>query len=110
MLLLHVPLFEYELSKRVMYNGQSKETGTPVCNSAELVGVSELYMKDYAPRRKEMQLPTEETMKTVKYIENSSRIKAVLAGHWHFDHIAKTTSGIPQVITGCETVRVIEFV
>ena len=109
-LLLHVPLFEYELFKRVMYNGQSSETGTPVCNSAELVGVSELYMKDYAPRRKEMQLPTEETMKTVKYIENSSRIKAVLAGHWHFDHIAKTTSGIPQVITGCETVRVIEFV
>lgn len=109
-LLLHVPLFEYELFKRVMYNGQPSETGTPVCNSAELVGVSELYMKDYAPRRKEMQLPTEETMKTVKYIENSSRIKAVLAGHWHFDHIAKTTSGIPQVITGCETVRVIEFV
>ena len=50
-LLLHVPLFEYELFKRVMYNGQSPETGTPVCNSAELVGVSELYMKDYAPRK-----------------------------------------------------------
>ena len=93
-----------------MYNGQSPETGTPVCNSAELVGVSESYMKDYALRRKEMQLPTEETMETVNYIENSGRIKAVLTGHWHFDHIAKTTSGIPQIITGGETVSIIEFV
>ena len=109
-LLLHVPLFEYELFKHVMYNGQSPETGTPVCNSAELVGVSESYMKDYALRRKEMQLPTEETIETLNYIEKNNRIKAILAGHWHFDYIAKTTSGIPQVITGGETVRIVEFI
>lgn len=109
-LLLHVPLFEKTLFDRVMYNGQSSETGIPVCKSADLVGVSEIFMKDYAPGRKEAQLPTEETMETVNYIENSGRIKALLTGHWHFDHVAKTTSDIPQIITGCKTVRIVEFI
>lgn len=109
-LLLHVPLFEKALFDRVMYNGQSSETGIPVCKSADLVGVSEIFMKDYAPGRKEAQLPTEETMETVNYIENSGRIKALLTGHWHFDHVAKTTSDIPQIITGCKTVRIVEFI
>lgn len=109
-LLLHVPLFEKALFDRVMYNGQSSETGIPVCKSADLVGVSEIFMKDYAPGRKEAQLPTEETMETVNYIEKNNRIKALLTGHWHFDHVAKTRSGIPQIITGGETVRVVEFI
>lgn len=109
-LLLHVPLFEKTLFDRVMYNGQPSETGIPVCKSADLVGVSEIFMKDYAPGRKEAQLPTEETMETVNYIENSGRIKALLTGHWHFDHVAKTTSDIPQIITGCKTVRIVEFI
>ena len=109
-LLLHVPLFEKTLFNRVMYNGQPSEKGIPICKSADLVGVNEVFMKDYAPERRETQLPTQETTETVNYINKSEQIKAVLTGHLHFDYVAKTASDIPQIITGCETVRIVEFV
>ena len=109
-LLLHVPLFGEALFRRVMYRGEPYETGTPCAGSAELVGVGREWMKDYSASKREAQLPTAVTKETVEFIESCGRVAAILTGHWHFDHIAKTARGIPQVITGCETVRIVEFV
>jgi hypothetical protein len=44
------------------------------------------------------------------YIAREPLVKAILAGHLHFDYESMYAEKVPQIVTGIETARVIEFV
>ena len=75
-----------------------------------LVGVPEALMRCYAPDRYEQQLPDAVTLEVMEYIANEPLIKAILAGHLHYNYEGTLAGRIPQIITGCEDIRLVEFV
>ena len=46
------------------------------------------------------QRPDEPTLRMIDYIEHEPRIKAVLAGHLHFNYEGRLAGGQMQYITG----------
>lgn len=91
-LFVHAPLFEQALYDRsVAYWKDS---------SAYLVGCDEEYLIGYQEILAMSQRPTDTTMRFVEYINKEKRIKAILAGHVHFNFESRLPGGIMQYVTG----------
>jgi len=99
-LLLHTPFYEPALYERMM---KSKPC-------AYLLGVPESLMQGYPPDRFEQQKADEITCKALEYIKNQPQIKAIIAGHLHFNYEGMFDEHIPQIVTSRSDVRIIEFV
>ena len=52
----------------------------------------------------------EVTLEMMEYIAKEPLIKYILTGHQHFDFESVYAERVPQIVTGIETARVIEFV
>jgi 3',5'-cyclic AMP phosphodiesterase CpdA len=101
-LMMHTPLYEPSLYEKAL---DAKKKG-----SAYLIDVpTELMERDYDPRHF-AQKADEITHETMEYIASQPLIKAVLSGHLHFNFEGTVADRIPQVVTACTTIRVIEFV
>ena len=99
-LLLHNPLYEPALYDRVMQKSPC----------AYLVGVPEELMQGYPKDRFAQQKADEITRETVEYIAQETGIKALITGHLHFNYEGVFADRIPQIVTSCIDVRLIEFV
>ena len=100
-LMCHVPLYD-----RALYDYEL--TRVPGC--AYLCGVPEELMGHYDDYRYRQQKADAITLETLAYIAEEPLIKAVLTGHLHMNHVASYADRMPQIFTGHEAVRVIEFV
>ena len=98
-LLMHNPLYEPTLYEKMMKKAPC----------AYIVDTPEELMQGYEEHRYRQQKADEITHRTVEYIARESAVKAIIAGHLHFDYEGTFAGRIPQIVTGCETVRVIEF-
>ena len=98
-LLLHTPLYEHDLYERMMER-------TPC---AYLVAVPEEWMRTYSAHRFEQQRADEITLRTVEYIREEPLIKALVTGHLHFNYEGIFAGRIPQIVTSCEDVRLLEI-
>ncbi|MBQ2806443.1 MAG: hypothetical protein IJF08_05275, partial [Clostridia bacterium] len=98
-LLLHTPLFEPTLYEKKMQSAPC----------AYLVDVPEHLMADYPPNRYEQQKADRITKQTVLYIKEEPQIKAIIAGHLHFNYEGVVGDRIPQIITSCTDARLIEI-
>ncbi len=98
-LLMHTPLFE-----RALYD---REMAKSSC--AYLVGVPEELMQTYSPHRYEQQLADKITLETVDYIRKEPLIKALITGHLHYNYEGLFTERIPQIVTSCTDLRLIEL-
>lgn len=99
-LLFHNPLFEKNL-----FDLRMQES-----NNAALVGVPKELMQGYPEKRFIQQLADETTLETIDFIKNESKIKAIITGHLHFNYESELYGRIPQIITSCIDIRLIEFI
>lgn len=99
-LLLHNPLYERALYDRVMQKSPC----------AYLVGVPEELMQGYPKDRYAQQLADDVTRETVDYIGKEPAIKALITGHLHFNYDGIFAGRIPQIVTSCTDVRLVEIV
>ena len=99
-LALHVPLYTPEC-----YDLMVNETR----KYASLICVPEEKMQEYPPERYEQQKEDTATRKMYDYILSQELIKLVLCGHVHKNFEAALPSGVPQLITGTDTARIIEI-
>ena len=107
-LMMHNPLYEKEFFEQISYRREEiglKPAATPPC--AYLTGVPAELIGHYDDHRRRQQTPDEITLRTVEYIRTCPLIRAVLAGHVHYSHIAKLNEDAPQIITAVTDVRVI---
>lgn len=105
LLFLHVPIATPRLAERRLSEGSG--------SSAYLVSPDEALLSRYRPDRRAQQQPSETTRQTVRFIEECPQIKAVFAGHLHWNFEEPLSSGIPQYTTGAlydGIVREIEIV
>ena len=86
-LCMHVPLYAPQLAKRVLE-----------CNPcAYVVGAPrEMYCK-YPNDRRLQQNPDKATLDMIEYIKSEPKIRAIVAGHVHRDHIEPLDNGILQI-------------
>ncbi len=91
-LLLHVPIFEQSL-----YECGMAYTGG---NSAYLMGCDEEHLAPYPEALARDQRPTTATKRFVEYVNSESLIKAVVAGHVHFNFESTLPGGAVQYVTG----------
>lgn len=96
-LLMHNPLHEQPLYDVMMHE---KRQGC-----AYLTGTPEPLMGDYPPDRLVQQRPDEVTREAVEYICAEPCIRAILAGHLHFDYEGMVAGRIPQLVTGIGSAR-----
>ena len=99
-LLLHNPLYDKELFNSIM-------TYSP---AGYLVGVPKELMVNYPLDRYEQQLADDITLKTLDYIKNEPKIKAIITGHIHRNYDGKFNDKIPQLSTDCFDIRIIKFI
>ena len=99
-MMFHTPLYDRDLYENEMSHSPC----------GYLVGVPEELMRCYTPDRYEQQLPDAVTLEVMEYIANEPLIKAILAGHLHYNYEGTLAGRIPQIITGCEDIRLVEFV
>ena len=99
-LMMHTPLYDPKFYERMM----------SYCPCAYLMGVPEELMVGYPPDRYIQQKADEVTLEMMEYIAREPLIKYILTGHQHFDFESMYAERIPQIETGMETARVIEFV
>ena len=64
-------------------------------------------MRHYSEHRFKQQLADEPTLAVTEYIKSEPLIKAIIAGHLHFDYDGAVTPTLPQYVTGIGTVRTI---
>ncbi len=98
-LLLHTPLFDKKLYDVMMADSEC----------AYLAGVPEDLMHTYTPHRYEQQKADEITDTVIDYIAGEAGIKAVVAGHLHINYEGTFADRIPQIVTDCPDIRIIEF-
>ena len=96
-LYMHNPLHEQKLYDVMMHE---KRQGC-----AYLTGTPESLMGDYPPDRLVQQRPDETTREAVEYICAEPCIRAILAGHLHFDYEGMVAGRIPQLVTGIGSAR-----
>ena len=89
-LCVHVPFFTEALAKAAYDQGN---------DCTYLVAAPEEHLKHYNEYRKAQQTPDEATLRAVDYIKSESMIKAVIAGHMHFNFEGVLDNGIPQLVT-----------
>ncbi len=99
-LMMHTPLYEPALYEIMMGR----------CPCAYLAGVPEEMMQRYPEDRYIQQLADEVTLEVMEYIAKEPLVKAILTGHLHFDYESVYAERVPQIVTGIETARVIEFI
>ena len=99
-LMMHTPLYDPKFYERMM----------SYCPCAYLMGVPEELMVGYPPDRYIQQKADEVTLEMMEYIAKEPLIKYILTGHQHFDFESVYAERVPQIVTGIETARVIEFV
>lgn len=99
-LAMHVPLYTQECYDLMI---------TEKRKYASLVCVPEDKMEIYPPERYEQQKEDKITRKMYDFILNQSLIKLVVCGHVHKNFEAVLPSGVPQLITGTDTARIIEI-
>lgn len=100
-LLMHTPLYDREL-----YDCALQEN--PAC--AYLTDVPEDLMTFYSDHRYRQQRADAVTHEAVEYIRNNPQIKAILAGHLHYNYKGMVSDRIAQIVTGVQTIRLVEFV
>ncbi len=99
-LLMHTPLYEKNLYDVMMSR----------CECAYLMGVPEKLMECYSQYRREQQGADETTKKVIEYIASQNLIKGIVAGHEHINYEGMFADRIPQIITACANIRIIEFI
>lgn len=102
-LYMHSPLYAEEL-----YNYHRELH--PEIPFTYLLNVPENKMDFYPPAIFKEQKADETTEEAYDLIVNCDKIKAVLAGHIHFDYECKVTPDLPQIVTGCSTIRTVTVV
>ena len=100
-LMFHTPLYDREL-----YDFELARA--PGC--AYLTGVPEELMAHYEEYRYKQQKADAVTLETMDYIANQPLVKAILTGHLHINHEAMFAGRIPQLFSGNNSVRLIEFI
>ncbi len=90
-MMIHNPLHTDQLYRDMMALGHP---------CAYLVGTPKALMGDYGERRLRQQFADEATRAFIDYVYHEPAIRAVLAGHLHFDFEVTLPSGIPQIVTG----------
>lgn len=107
-LMMHNPLYEKEYFEQISYRreeiGLRPAEKTPC---AYLTGVPAALIGHYDDHRRRQQTPDEITLRTVEYIRTCPLIRAVLAGHVHYSHVAKLNENAPQIITDVTAVRIL---
>ena len=98
-LLMHTPLYEQALYAKMMQQDPC----------AYLVGVPTELMQCYPPDRYEQQLADELTLEVMEYIKTQPLIKALITGHLHFNYEGTFADRIPQIVTSCTDLRLIEI-
>lgn len=98
-LLLHTPLFEPRLYERMRQQS----------SCAYLVGVPEPLMQGYDADRFAQQRADALTLEVLEYVEAQPTIRAIIAGHLHFNYEGVFGGRIPQIVTSCTDARVIRF-
>lgn len=104
-LMMHNPLHTQQLYDEMMTNRKQP--------CAYLTGTPDALMTGYDEYRFRQQQADADTMAFIDYIYTQPLIKAVLAGHLHFNYETRLPSGIMQYVTGggyCGDTREIEFV
>lgn len=97
-LFLHNPLHEPELYKLSMTKG----------SCAYLTSTPEELMKGYDEYRYRQQKADEITLEVTRFIESCPLVKAIFAGHLHYDYEGIVDGHLPQYVTGIGTGRIIE--
>lgn len=100
-LLMHNPLYDhglYELARQRDRNGLTYLTAVP-----------EPLIRHYEPKRYDSQLANARTLAMFDYIKSEPLIRAILAGHLHFNYDGHVTDTLPQLVTGIGTIRRIVF-
>ena len=100
-LCLHVPLYEKSL-----YAKQSELSAESV---GFLCGVPDAYTNAYPEFRRLQQHTDAATARMIEYIAGETLIRAVLAGHLHYDYTSTLFDRVPQIVTGKSTLRTVEF-
>ena len=98
--LMHTPLYDPDL-----YAKERKHH-----DSGYLLGVPDELVDTYGSDRAKLQRADATTWEAIGLIKNTPTVKAVITGHLHFDYEKMLDSSVLQVTTGCETVRIIEFI
>lgn len=88
-LFVHNPFYVEELAEHQMKK-------TPC---AYVVGAPERYIEKYTPDRQLQQRPDAATLRAIDYIMEEKLIKAVFAGHLHYNFECKLENGVMQYCT-----------
>ena len=98
--LMHTPLYEPDL---YAIERQHHDSGY-------LLGVPDELVDGYGSERAKLQRADATTWEAIGLIKNTPTVKAIIAGHLHLNYEKMLTDSILQLTTGCETVRIIEFI
>lgn len=104
-LFMHAPLFEQSLYERSIAYWRD--------GTAYLVGCDEAHTSGYSEYGVKTQCPIDATRDFAAYVNSEKGIKAVLAGHVHFNFESRLPGGTMQYVTGCSknhTTREITFI
>lgn len=104
-LFLHAPLFQQQLYTRSVAYWHD--------GTAYLVGCDDAHTAQYSTYGIRTQRPTETTKAFADYVNGEPRIKAVIAGHVHFNFESRLPGGTTQYVTGCSrngTARLLTFI
>lgn len=96
-LMMHNPLYD-----RGLYDLMQKRSKAGL---AYLTAVPEPLIRHYDDYRYRQQLADEPTLAVFDYIKREPMIRAVIAGHLHFDYVGAVTDTLPQIVTGIGTIR-----
>ena len=94
-LCMHVPLFTEKLYACSM---RFNDNAGLMCTPEEL-------LQGYSEYRYYQQKADAATCDAYDYILNCPAIRLILTGHLHFDYASMLTPRLPQLVTGCDTVR-----
>ena len=95
-LFMHTPLYIEELLVSL------KERGAKVYS---MMSVPEEHMTEYPESRYKQQKEDAVTAEAFEYIKSQGLIKALIVGHLHYDLECNFGNGVPQFMTGCNTLR-----
>lgn len=98
-LCVHTPLYCEELAEKKLLRD-----GYPLY----VMGAPEKELANYSPDRYEQQKADETTTEAFDFIASCPNIRAIFAGHLHFD-TETSFFGKPQIVTGTDTVRITEI-
>lgn len=100
-LFMHNPLFEKTLFDCEFINNKG------FC--ANIVGTPDEFFGRNNEKRQPVLKPDAATYEMYEYIKEQPLIKAVLAGHLHYDFESMITDKLPQYVTGIDTIRQINI-